>query len=383
MYRYLLIFSGCLLAGFSLRAQQLKLGSNPTVIDKTALLELESSNQGLLLPRISDTNAFHPNPIPNGMLIYYVGTSDSCLMIRKDGAWVKIVDFVNLSAHETDPIATTRTVSVTAGNPAISVTGNPTQALGNNPSFTLSVPNTSPIWNADSLQSVKISTTLPTANQFLNFDGSQWTPVSFDTGYVPNFSQKVRNLFSAGTGINYNATTGVISSTDWHLTGNIGTTPGTNFLGTIDNQDLVFKTSNTERMRITTAGNVGIGTQNPAANLDVNGTFKLGQQGTKLNNVIKISNFPITDNQSFSWNTTRILNVSLATVLPAGFSLSPGATIIMNPRSDLPAGLAVGWVRVNNINNNTTIRIGLINTGGGTNGSNSLGTVNFDITIIQ
>ena|GEM_PF-5881330 len=212
MYRYLLIFSGCLLAGFPLRAQQLKLGSNPTMIDKTSLLELESSNQGLLLPRISDTNAFHPNPIPNGMLIYYVGASDSCLMIRKDGAWVKIVDFVNLSAHETDPIATAKTVSVIAGNPAISVTGNTTQALGNNPSFTLSVPNTSPIWNADSLQSVKVSTTLPTANQFLNFDGSQWTPVSFDTGFVPNFSQKVRNLFSEGTGISYNATTGQITN---------------------------------------------------------------------------------------------------------------------------------------------------------------------------
>jgi len=213
IYCLSVILCELLLAGVSGHAQQLKLGNNPTVIDKTALLELESNNQGLLLPRISDTNAFHPNPIPNGMLIYYVGASDSCLMIRKDGAWVKIVDFVNLSAHETDPIATAKTVSVTAGNPAISVTGNPTQALGNNPSFTLSVPNISPIWNADSLQSVKISTTLPTANQFLNFDGSQWTPVSFDTGYVPNFSQKVRNLFSEGTGINYNATTGQITNT--------------------------------------------------------------------------------------------------------------------------------------------------------------------------
>jgi len=31
---------------------------------------------------------------------------------------------------------------------------------------------------------------------------------------------------------------------DWHVTGNIGTTAGTNFLGTTDNQNLVFKRNN-------------------------------------------------------------------------------------------------------------------------------------------
>jgi len=51
----------------------------------------------------------------------------------------------------------------------------------------------------------------------------------------------------------------------WSLTGNTGTTAGTNFIGTTDNQDLVFKTGSTptEWMRISTAGNVGIGTSSP------------------------------------------------------------------------------------------------------------------------
>lgn len=35
-------------------AQQLKLGSAPTVIEKSALLDLNSDKQGLLLPRVSD-----------------------------------------------------------------------------------------------------------------------------------------------------------------------------------------------------------------------------------------------------------------------------------------------------------------------------------------
>ncbi len=47
---------------------------------------------------------------------------------------------------------------------------------------------------------------------------------------------------------------------DWHITGNVGTSPATNFLGTTDNVDLVTRTNNTEKMRVNTAGQVGIGT---------------------------------------------------------------------------------------------------------------------------
>ena len=60
------------------------------------------------------------------------------------------------------------------------------------------------------------------------------------------------------------------SSADaWNVLGNTGTNPTTNFLGTIDPQDLVFRTNNTERMRILSGGNVGIGVINPAYSLDV------------------------------------------------------------------------------------------------------------------
>lgn len=48
----------------------------------------------------------------------------------------------------------------------------------------------------------------------------------------------------------------VIASQAWLLTGNAGTTAGTNFVGTIDGQDLVFKTNNTESGR-TSIGGIG------------------------------------------------------------------------------------------------------------------------------
>ncbi len=49
------------------------------------------------------------------------------------------------------------------------------------------------------------------------------------------------------------------SSTAWDLLGNAGTIPATNFLGTTDAQDLVFRTNNVEKMRLRANGTLNIG----------------------------------------------------------------------------------------------------------------------------
>lgn len=68
---------------------------------------------------------------------------------------------------------------------------------------------------------------------------------------------------------------GIPGSQDaWSLTGNAGTNPTTNFIGTTDAQDWVVRTDNIERMRVTSSGNVGIGIDSPTNVLDVNGTGK-------------------------------------------------------------------------------------------------------------
>ena len=64
------------------------------------------------------------------------------------------------------------------------------------------------------------------------------------------------------------------AASEWALTGNTGTTPATNFIGTIDAQDFVSRTNNTERMRVTSSGLVGIGTNAPTERLDVAGNVQ-------------------------------------------------------------------------------------------------------------
>ena len=74
------------------------------------------------------------------------------------------------------------------------------------------------------------------------------------------------------------------SSNSWALSGNSSTNPSNDFLGTTDNQDLVVKTNNTERLRVSSKGNIGIATSTPDASalLEMNST-KMGFLTSRMN----------------------------------------------------------------------------------------------------
>ena len=72
---------------------------------------------------------------------------------------------------------------------------------------------------------------------------------------------------------NGTAWTRLVNTPSWSLTGNSGTSAGTNFIGTTDAQPLVFKTNNFEWMRVTPTGELAIGNTNPSATLDVTGNI--------------------------------------------------------------------------------------------------------------
>jgi hypothetical protein len=80
---------------------------------------------------------------------------------------------------------------------------------------------------------------------------------------------------------------GIGTGNAWELIGNSGTSAGTNFIGTTDVQDLVFKTNSIENMRILNSnGNVGIGTNAPTFKLHLlNGNIKIDGNSNALNNL--------------------------------------------------------------------------------------------------
>lgn len=62
----------------------------------------------------------------------------------------------------------------------------------------------------------------------------------------------------------------------WGLNGNSGINPTNDFIGTTDNQPLLFRTNNVERFRVFSNGNIGIGTTTDAGfRLDVNGSVRV------------------------------------------------------------------------------------------------------------
>jgi len=79
---------------------------------------------------------------------------------------------------------------------------------------------------------------------------------------------------------------------NWSLTGNSGTNSGTNFLGTTDNQDLVFKTNNIERLRLNKEGKFGVGDIDPNYQSTFNGKSKFDIQGEWENAFVVYNNSP-------------------------------------------------------------------------------------------
>jgi hypothetical protein len=96
-------------------AQQLKLGDNPGIMQKSALLELDSKSQGLLLPRISDTSLATMKNAPDGMIIYL--TLNNSLCVRVNPAWQPLYT----QLLKTTNVAGTYGVAVVAGNPTLNI----------------------------------------------------------------------------------------------------------------------------------------------------------------------------------------------------------------------------------------------------------------------
>ncbi len=72
-----------------------------------------------------------------------------------------------------------------------------------------------------------------------------------------------------------------VQAQDWSLTGNAGTNPATDYIGTSDNKVLKIKTNNQVRMYIKGNGDIGVGTITPSSKFHVNGVIT-ASGGTRM-----------------------------------------------------------------------------------------------------
>ncbi|QEC41369.1 hypothetical protein [Pseudobacter ginsenosidimutans] len=378
----------------TLLAQQLKLGSNPSALMKSALLELSSANQGLLFPRLNDTISINSSNPPDGMVIYFIPTRQ--LMLRANGVWVPMVSG-----------------TVTATN-AWNINGNTNGALrilGTLDNFDL------PIYT-NNAERMRISSAGNVAIGATSFDGTNPEKLLVNAGSTSS----VNAIYAKGSVNNYfqiniqNLGNGAKSSSDLVATANNGTET-TNFVDLGINgsgwqqssqspistglandcyllgagQDLyiannnatkstIFLTGGTlaanEAMRITAAGNLAIGTTTTNAKADVNGTYKLGAKGNINKNQISFaSTIPATT--SIGGATLVILGLvytpaalDLTFNIPAANApTSTQATVAVSFGADLPASVSVAFARVQLNTGVYQVKMRLLNSGTTTAGT--------------
>lgn len=205
---------------------QFKVGNYPSKQHKAAVLELESSNQGLLLTRVADTSLINLLNPPDGMIIYFTDGktefpfgSNAGILERKNNIWRR-------------PGITIDSV-VDASRQGI-------RFLYSNGTYTLRIPN------AELGLRGLVSTG---AQQF----GGRKTFV--DSIVLQNVHPgSVIFVRDAPSSVNYALT---------------------------DNNTQFFWDNFNERL--------GIGTNTPSATLDIEGNFKLGKEGSVLHSIIRDS----------------------------------------------------------------------------------------------
>lgn len=118
-----ILLSAALIMGAGVAANaQVKVGNNPTTINPNSILEMESTNKGMLLPRVALTGTANVAPLAAhvaGMTVYNTATAGDVTpgYYYNDGAkWVRLADTATDNhlgkTNQTIPAATNRSITL-------------------------------------------------------------------------------------------------------------------------------------------------------------------------------------------------------------------------------------------------------------------------------